>query len=206
LRLFILCAAVIVATAMCAFADPATPIPATSLTPATTESPTAAPLPILPVTPSRDFGSPPPGDVPILFNHHHVYARPDMLRRGRLLGALVKDGAILVPLRSMFEQMGATVSYDAATKSVKATKTGSEIQVTAGKNKVLINGESRPLDVAPIMQQGVLLVPVRVISEVLGAFVRWVPKKHLTVVRYRVATPLPMSPSPLSPTPVPSPT
>ncbi len=66
--------------------------------------------------PAMDFGNPPSGEVPILFNDHHVYANPDTLRQGRVLAALVKDGTIMVPLRSMFEQMGATVSYDGASK------------------------------------------------------------------------------------------
>src|ERR1700688_2624173 len=60
-----------------------------------------------------DFGSPPSGEVPILFNDHTVYAKPDILKQNRVLAALVKGGHIFVPLRSMFEQMGATVSTSA---------------------------------------------------------------------------------------------
>jgi hypothetical protein len=157
-----------------------------------------------------DFGSPPSGEVPILFNDHHVYANPDTLRQGRVLAALVKNGTIMVPLRSMFEQMGATVSYDAGSKSVTASKPGSQVQVTLGKNEVLINGESRPLDVPPMMYKGVLLVPVRVISEALGAYVQWVPEQHVCVVRYipptPVPTPVPTAPPTPVPTPAPSPT
>src|SRR5579864_3646820 len=147
-----------------------------------------------------NFGSPPSGEVPILFNDHHVYANPDTLRQGRVLAALVKNGTILVPLRSMFEQMGATVSYDAGSKSVTASKPGSQVQVTLGKNEVLINGESRPLDVPPMMYKGVLLVPVRVISEALGAYVQWVPEQHVAVVRYIPPTPVP---TPATPPPTP---
>lgn len=183
MRSFLLCVALVIVTATRAFAD--------------TTGPKNPPL---------DFGSPPSGHVPIVFNHHHVYVRPDIVHHRRLLGALVKDGTILLPLRSMFEQMGATVSYDAATESVKASKLGSEVQLTAGRNEVVINGEQRPLDVAPVIQQGVLLVPVRVMAETLGAFVRWLPKKHLLVVRYRAPTPVPQLPPPPSPTPVSSPT
>jgi Copper amine oxidase N-terminal domain len=206
LKRFALCAALLVATATKSFADTATPMATTSPAPSITIAPTAAPSAMLPVTPPMDFGSPPPGEVPILFNDHHVYANPDALRQGRVLSALVKDNTILVPLRSMFEQMGATVSYDPATKSATASKPGSEIQVTLGKNEVLINGESRPLDVAPVMYQGVLLVPVRVISESLGAYVQWVPEQHLTVVRYIAPTPVPTPPLTPAPKPVPSPT
>jgi hypothetical protein len=52
---------------------------------------------------AADFGSPPSGQIPILYNDQHVYAKPDELRVGRVLAALVKNNEILVPLRSMFE-------------------------------------------------------------------------------------------------------
>ncbi|MGC1381594.1 MAG: copper amine oxidase N-terminal domain-containing protein [Candidatus Baltobacteraceae bacterium] len=157
--------------------------------------------------PPANFGSPPSGQYPILFNDHHVYARPDILKKGRVLAALVRGGTILIPLRSMFEQMGnPTVSYDAASKTVTVSKPGAEIKVTVGKPEVVINGESRPLDVPPIIYQGTILVPVRVISEGMGAYVLWVPDRRIVVVRYIVATPPPPAPPPPPPPPTPTPT
>lgn len=155
--------------------------------------------------PAADFGSPPSGEIPILYNDHHVYTKPDVLKQGRVLAALVKDGTILVPLRSMFEQMGATVSYDPASKTVDVSKAGADVKVTVGKPEVVINGESRPLDVPPMMYHGQILVPVRVISEGMGAYVQWVPDKHLVVVRYIPATPPPPPATP-APPPAPAPT
>ena len=155
-------------------------------------------------TPPADFGSPPSGQIPILYNDHHVYSKPDVLKQGRVLAALVKGGTLLIPLRSMFEQMGATVSYDAASKTATVSKPGAEVKVTVGKPEVMINGEARPLDVPPIIYQGAVLVPVRVISEGMGAYVQWVPDKRLVVVRYIPATP-PPSPAPPPPTAAPPP-
>ena len=154
--------------------------------------------------PPADFGSPPSGQIPILFNDHHVYARPDVLRQGRVLAALVRGGTILVPLRSMFEQMGATVSYNPSTRTAIVTKPGADVRVTVGRPEVTINGETRPLDVPPIMYQGNVLVPVRVISEGMGAYVQWVPDKKVVVVRYMPATPAP--PPPATPVPTAAPT
>ena len=148
-----------------------------------------------------DFGSPPSGQIPILFNDRHVYARPDTLKQGRVLAALARGGTLYIPLRSMFEQMGATVSYDPSSKTATVSKAGAEVVVTVGKPEVVINGESRPLDVPPIIYQGVVLVPVRVISESMGAYVQWVPDRHLVVVRYVPATP-PPSEAPPPPAPV----
>ncbi len=152
---------------------------------------TATPIAQASTQPAPDFGSPPTGQIPILYNDQHVYARPDVLKKGRVLAALVKGGTIFIPLRSMFEQMGATVSYDPSTKTATVTKTGAEVEVTVGKPEVIINGESRPLDVPPMIYQGVVVVPVRVISESMGAYVQWVPDRRLVVVRYVPATPPP---------------
>ena len=146
--------------------------------------------------PAADFGAPPSGQIPILYNDRHVYANPDVLKSGRVLAALVRGGTIFIPLRSMFEQMGGTVSYDAASKTAVLSKSGADVSVTVGKPEVIINGESRPLDVAPIVYQGVVLVPVRVMSEAMGAYVQWVPDKHVVVVRYVPATPPPSPPPP----------
>jgi hypothetical protein len=141
--------------------------------------------------PAANFGAPPSGQIPILYNDRHVYANPDVLKQGRVLAAFVRGGTIYIPLRSMFEQMGATVSYDTSSQTATVSKPGAEVQVTVGKPEVIINGESRPLDVAPIVYQGVVLVPVRVISEGMGAYVQWVPDRRLVVVRYLPATPPP---------------
>ena len=177
---------------------------------ATTAPAMAAPAPAS--MPAADFGSPPSGQIPILFNDHHVYTKPDKLKAGRVLAALVRGGTILIPLRSMFEQMGATVSYNPGSRTVDVSKPGSDVKVTVGKPEVVINGETRPLDVPPEIYQGHVVVPVRVISEGMGAYVQWVPEKKLVVVRYVTATPpppatpVPATPAPVVATPSPRPT
>src|SRR6202011_5806077 len=154
--------------------------------------------------PPADFGTPPSGEVPILFNDRHVYSKPDRLKANRVLAALVRGNTILIPLRSMFEQMGATVSYDPASKTVDVSKPGSDVKVTVGRPAVVINGESRPLEVPPEIYKGTVVVPVRVISEGMGAYVQWVPDRRIVVVRYLPpATPPP--PPPATPTPPPPP-
>lgn len=152
---------------------------------------------------AADFGSPPSGEIPILFNDHTVYAKPDILKERRVLAALLKDGQMYVPLRAMFEQMGATVSVSANGKTVTAEKPGASVSVTLGKTEVIINGEARPLDVPPILYQGRVLVPVRVISEALGAYVEWVSGRQVVVVRYiplAAATAVPTAPPTAVPT------
>ena len=163
-----------------------------------------------PVAPPA-FGDPPSGDVPILYNDHTVYAKPDILKKGRVLAAFIKNGQIYVPLRSMFEQMGAMVEASADGRTFTATKSGANVTVTLGKPEVSYNGEVRPLDVPPVLYRGVVLVPIRVISEALGAYVQWVPNKRVVVVRYLSAapeaptlTPPPLPLATIAPTPMPT--
>lgn len=175
---------------------------------------TATPAQMPPVAGGADFGQPPSGQIPILFNDHTVYAKPDVLKRGRVLAALVRGRQIYVPLRSMFEQMGATVSASRDGRTVTAARDGTSVSVTVGKAEVILNGETRPLDVPPMLYHGIVLVPVRVLSEALGAYVLWVPERRVVVVRYIPAPqPSPSSPAapptvapPLVPVPVPTPT
>jgi hypothetical protein len=151
-----------------------------------------------------NFGGPPAGEYPILYNDHNVYATPDTLKGGRVLAALVKGNEIYVPLRSMFEQMGATVSLSDDGKTVTAQKgTTTSVSVTLGKREVVINGDVRPLDVPPILYQGIILVPVRVLSEALGAYVQWVPSERVVVVRYNPPPPAPVPTAAPTPAPLP---
>ncbi len=142
--------------------------------------------------PAANFGTPPSGQIPILYNDHHVYSKPSTLSHGRVLAAMVKNGTVLIPLRSMFEQMGATVSVNG--KSVTVSKAGASATVTVGSHSATINGQARTLDVAPMMVKGTLMVPIRVLSETMGAYVQWVPDQKLVVVRYSPATPPPPVP------------
>ena len=153
--------------------------------------------------PPADFGTPPSGEIPILFNDRHVYARPTTLTHGRTLAAIIHNNTILVPIRSMFEQTGASVSYDPSTRTVDVSKPGADVKVSVGKAWVVINGQERPLDVPPEIYHGSVVVPLRVISEGMGAYVQWVPEKHLVVVRYVESVP---EVPPATPAPTPRPT
>jgi hypothetical protein len=78
------------------------------------------------------------------------------------------------------------------------------VQVTLGKKEALINGEPRPLDVPAQMYKGTVVVPIRVMSEAMGAYVQWVPDRRIAVVRYVPPTAVP-PPPPLPPPPPPAP-
>lgn len=149
------------------------------------------------VAQSPDLGSPPSGRVPILFNDRHIYAKPDELRSGRVLAAIVAGTTVLVPLRSMFEAMGARVRFDSVSRSVTVDKAGASVVVVVDQPEVTINGETRPLDVPAREIDGRVYVPIRVLSEGMGAYVQWVPQRKAVVIRYGGGIPRSVSSAPI---------
>ena len=90
----------------------------------------------------------------------------------------------LVPLRAIFEALGATVAWDDATKTVTAVRGQDTIKLSIGDTKLYKNGEvAYELDVpAQIMGSGFTMVPVRAISESFGCKVDWVAALRAVVI------------------------
>src|SRR4028119_1464133 len=82
-------------------------------------------------------------------------------------------GRVLVPLRGVFEALNATVDYDAAARTVLANRGETQVQLTIGSRQASVNGQVQMLDVPAQARLGRTLVPLRFISEALGAQVRW---------------------------------
>ena len=79
----------------------------------------------------------------------------------------------LVPLRAIFEAMGADVHWDQATQTVTSTRKGVTIKLTIGDSALYKNGKSIPVDVPAQIINGRTMIPVRVIAEAFGADVDW---------------------------------
>ena len=79
------------------------------------------------------------------------------------------DDRTLVPLRSIFEAMNATVDWDGATSTVTATRENTVIQIRIGGQEMYKNGVSIPVDVPAQLIDRNTMVPVRFIAEAFGA-------------------------------------
>ncbi|MEQ6377108.1 copper amine oxidase N-terminal domain-containing protein [Bacillaceae bacterium S4-13-56] len=87
---------------------------------------------------------------------------------------IVKDQRTLVPLRGVFESLGATVEWNQEQKKVTAHKGSTTIELTLNSKEAKINGVQYLLDVPAIALNGRTLVPIRFIGESLGAKVGWI--------------------------------
>jgi hypothetical protein len=86
---------------------------------------------------------------------------------------VVAGGRILVPLRGVFEHLGATVLWNPATNVVTAQRGDTQVQLVVGGRQASVNGRVVLLDVPATIVGGRTLVPLRFVSEAMGAYVDW---------------------------------
>ncbi|MGO8672483.1 MAG: stalk domain-containing protein [Capsulimonadaceae bacterium] len=82
-------------------------------------------------------------------------------------------GALLVPLRGVFEAMQATVNYNRDTHTVTAQKGSTSVILPLGSILATVNGQDCTLSEAAEMVNGTILVPLRFIAQTLGGTVEW---------------------------------
>ena len=83
------------------------------------------------------------------------------------------DGRTMVPMRVIFEALGAEIEWDGATQTVTATRGYVIVRATIGDFHINVNGVRTRMDIAPVLVNNRTLVPVRFISEAFGAEVDW---------------------------------
>ncbi|NLB18767.1 MAG: copper amine oxidase, partial [Syntrophomonadaceae bacterium] len=84
-----------------------------------------------------------------------------------------EKGRVLVPMRGLFEKLGADVDWDNDTRLITAVKGSTRVELSPYSNRALVNGKEVLLDVQPIIKEGRTLVPLRFVSTALGADVDW---------------------------------
>lgn len=85
----------------------------------------------------------------------------------------MQDGRVLVPVRAIFESLGAEVTWDSETQTVTAVKQDKKITLQIGSNIMQTGDKELVLDVPPKIIDGRTLVPVRTVSEGFGCAVDW---------------------------------
>ncbi len=85
----------------------------------------------------------------------------------------LESGRTLVPMRVIFEALGATVNWDNDTFTAIAVKDDLTIKITIDDMKLYKNDEVIELDVPARLINGRTLVPARAVSEGMGAKVDW---------------------------------
>jgi len=95
----------------------------------------------------------------------------------------IEAGRTMVPLRFIGEAIGAEFTWDNTNKIVTYKKGSTVVELKVGVKKMSVNGVEKSLDVAAALKNNRTMVPVRVITEALGAKVSWVSAEKKVVIR-----------------------
>lgn len=119
-----------------------------------------------------------PGVATIPAAHAQTYTQTATVRLdGQPLATavppIVRNGTTLVPMRDIFEALGATVVWDAGTQEINAQKDDKRIWLQIGNRTARVDRNQQWLSYAPMLYNGSTLVPLRFVSEALGAQVHW---------------------------------
>ena len=83
------------------------------------------------------------------------------------------DNTTMVPMRDIFETLGAVMDWNAKTQTVTARKGDTEIKLTIGSKTAYVNGSSVDMTPAAMIVEGKTMVPLRFVGEALGVTVKW---------------------------------
>jgi hypothetical protein len=86
---------------------------------------------------------------------------------------VIVRGRVLVPLRGVFERLGATVTWDPLAQTVLAQRGGTTVSLSIGATQAFVNGQAQFIDVPAMLIAGRTMVPLRFIGQALGAGVTW---------------------------------
>ena len=108
---------------------------------------------------------------------------------------LREGGRVLVPLRGVLEALGATVGFNNATSTVTARRGATTISLRLGSTQAIVNGQVQNLDVPARTINGRTVVPLRFMSEALGATVQYsAPQNAVYISAPNVAPPIVVEP------------
>ncbi len=97
-----------------------------------------------------------------------------------------QDGRTIVPVRFVATGLGAYVSWDSKTQTVTIQKDRDIIKLTIGQKQAIKNGQVLSFDTSASIVNSRTMVPLRFVSEGLGAYVAWDGATKTVIVKTKV--------------------
>lgn len=96
----------------------------------------------------------------------------------------IQNGRTLVPVRFVSEALGAKVDWIATNQEIVIVLGAKVVGLWVGKDTATVNGVESKLEAPPIIQDSRTFVPVRFVSEGLGAQVNWLAEDNQVSIAY----------------------
>jgi uncharacterized protein YbbC (DUF1343 family) len=113
-------------------------------------------------------------------------AHPALIVNGQNVHMTVRpfiaNDRTLVPVRVLAQKLGAQVTWVGTERAVVIQGHGATMRLVIGSDQAVVNGSVYRMDTAPIIRQDRAMLPVRFVSERLGARVDWCRVTHAVVV------------------------
>ena len=111
---------------------------------------------------------------------------PQITVNGQILrtesGAFTQNGRVLVPMRDIFESLGAQVNYNNLSREIAAQRGTTIVRMTLGSNQATVNNVPVVLQSAAQSFGGRTYVPLRFVSEAMGASVNFNAPQQLVSI------------------------
>lgn len=93
-----------------------------------------------------------------------------------------QTGSTMVPAREIAERLGAEVEWDRALEQVTFRSQHTTSLLTIGEEYAWVDGKQVELNAPAVLKNGRTMVPLRAVSESLGADVDWVGERNLVLI------------------------
>jgi hypothetical protein len=104
--------------------------------------------------------------------------------------AEIKDGHTLVPMRGIFQSLGAIIDWNEVTRTITATKGDITVKLTLGDSVAYVDGVPVKLAVSADAPKGYTMVPLRFVGEALGNKVEWdAVNRYVLIETVKAVTP-----------------
>jgi len=95
---------------------------------------------------------------------------------------VLEDDRMLVPMRFVFEQMGAEVEWDQATQTATVLQENDAVAFQINNRSATVNSQAQTMDVPARLINGKTMIPIRFLSENLGYTVEWDEETNMAVI------------------------
>ncbi|MDQ0086744.1 hypothetical protein J2T12_000138 [Paenibacillus anaericanus] len=97
---------------------------------------------------------------------------------------ITRQGTTLLPIAPIISRLGGETSWNSAEKKVTITLNSNTIELWIDQKNAIVNGESKQLAVASTAIKGRTMIPLRFVTENLGATVSWDQASQMVLVYY----------------------